>query len=355
MPIGRGLSSLIPPQKETSDGKAPSKNAVVSPQRDETRLDSQPRSSDSRIGNPAHSVSETLSHAPSHPPMDNDNYSPAASSRNAGGNIGPKKISDGDHIFQIEVDKIKPNPFQPRHEFNDEELGNLAQSIREFGIIQPLIVSKVSKETETGTDVEYQLIAGERRLRAAKLAGLERVPAIVKKVDANRIKLEMALIENLQRHNLNPVESAKAYSRLQDEFGLTQKEIGVRVGKSRETVANAMRLLNLPSYIQEALIQNKLNESQARTLLGIESVDEQKRIFENILSRGLTVRAAKSEAHKPEIVDPEAAYWQKRLEEGLGVPVKVMKRGGKGRVAINFYSDEEWHGVIEKLLGPGAE
>ena len=203
--------------------------------------------------------------------------------------------------------------------------------------------------------MEYQLIAGERRLRAAKLAGLERVPAIVKKVDANRIKLEMALIENLQRHNLNPVESAKAYSRLQDEFGLTQKEIGVRVGKSRETVANAMRLLNLPSYIQEALIQNKLNESQARTLLGIESVDEQKRIFENILSRGLTVRAAKSEAHKPEIVDPEAAYWQKRLEEGLGVPVKVMKRGGKGRVAINFYSDEEWHGVIEKLLGPGAE
>lgn len=145
MPIGRGLSSLIPPQKETSDGKAPSKNAVVSPQRDETRLDSQPRSSDSRIGNPARSVSETLSHAPSHPPMDNDNYSPAASSRNAGGNID-LKISDGDHIFQIEVDKIKPNPFQPRHEFNDEELGNLAQSIREFGIIQPLIVSKVSRK-----------------------------------------------------------------------------------------------------------------------------------------------------------------------------------------------------------------
>lgn len=258
-------------------------------------------------------------------------------------------------VFQIEAEKIKPNPYQPRHEFNDEGLEELAQSIREFGIIQPLVVSKIFKETETGTDVEYQLITGERRLRAAKLAGLERVPAIVKKVDGNRTKLEIALIENLQRHDLNPVEAAKAYSRLQDEFGLTQKEISMRVGKSREVVANTMRLLNLPSYIQEALIQNKLNESQARTFLGIESMEEQRRVFENILSKGLSVRAMKIEARKTEPADPELAYWQKRLEEGLGMPVKVSKHGGKGRVAIEFYSDEEWHGVLEKLLGPEME
>ncbi len=270
---------------------------------------------------------------------------------------GPaRKISTGDSIFQIEVEKIKPNPFQPRHEFNDEELEGLAQSIREFGIIQPLVISKIIRETETGTDVEYQLIAGERRLRAAKLAGLERVPAIVRKVDTNRTKLEMALIENLQRHDLNPIESAKAYSRLQDEFGLTQKEIAIRVGKSREVVANTMRLLNLPSYIQEALIENKLNESQARTLVGIQSIEEQRRVFENILSQKLSVRAVKAEMQKMEpTADPELAYWQKRLEEGLGMPIKIQKHGGKGRVAIEFYSDEEWHGVLEKLLGPELE
>jgi ParB family chromosome partitioning protein len=345
MPIGRGLSSLIPKKGGSEDDKTPSKDTIVSLQRDGARFDSQPRSSDPRIGNPARSVSL--------PAQAGKSFSSTIQPKHS---IGKEKsLPVHESIFHIEVEKIKPNPFQPRHEFNDEELADLAQSIREFGIIQPLIVSKVFTETEAGTDVEYQLIAGERRLRAAKLAGLERVPAIVRKVDANRTKLEMALIENLQRHNLNPIESAKAYSRLQDEFGLTQKEIAVRVGKSRETVANTMRLLNLPSYIQEALIENKLNESQARTLLGIESMDEQKRIFENILSRGLTVRAAKNEVQKTETVDPEAAYWQKRLEEGLGVPVKVLKRGGKGRVAIDFYSDEEWHGVLEKLLGPGAE
>ncbi|MGC9611159.1 MAG: ParB/RepB/Spo0J family partition protein, partial [Minisyncoccia bacterium] len=207
-------------------------------------------------------------------------------------------------------------------------------------------------ETETGTDVEYQLVVGERRLRAAKQVGLERVPVIIRKEDTNRTKLELALIENLQRHNLNPIESAKAYSRLQDEFGLTQKEIAIRVGKSREVVANTMRLLNLPSFAQEALIQNKLNESQARALLGVQNMEEQRRIFENIISQKLSVRAAKKETERIEIADPETIYWKKRLEEGLGAPIKIVKNGGKGRIAIEFYSDEEWHGVLQKLLGP---
>ncbi|MGC9603444.1 MAG: ParB/RepB/Spo0J family partition protein [Minisyncoccia bacterium] len=336
MPIGRGLSSLIPPKNNQQENYPPSNKPA-----DVFRTGA--------LGGEVSLVSGDSRTREPRAQGDADRWNRQTP--------GPaRKISGGDSIFQIEVDKIKPNPYQPRHEFNDEGLEELAQSIREFGIIQPLVVSKVVKETETGTDVEYQLIAGERRLRAAKLAGLERVPAIVRKVDANKDKLEMALIENLQRHNLNPIEAAKAYFRLQDEFGLTQKEISVRVGKSRETVANTMRLLNLPSYIQEALIQNRLNESQARTFLGIQNMEEQRRVFENILSKGLSVRAMKSEVRRTmEPADPELAYWQKRLEEGLGMPIKIQKHGGKGRVAIEFYSDEEWHGVLEKLLGPELE
>jgi ParB family chromosome partitioning protein len=334
MPIGRGLSSLIPPQKNKEIKEEEKFSFSKPPQAGEARLPARP------VGG-AH---EDLSRPSS--------FSTQKNIRRSG---NEQKRDSSESIFQIEVEKIKPNPLQPRHEFNEEGIEELAQSIREFGIIQPLVVSKIFKETETGTDVEYQLVVGERRLRAAKRVGLERVPVIVRKVDTNRIKLELALIENLQRHNLNPIESAKAYSRLQDEFGLTQKEISVRVGKSREAIANTMRLLNLPSYIQESLIQNKLNESQARALLGIQNLEEQRRIFENILSNKLSVRAAKSETQRAEPVDPETVYWQKRLEEGLGAPVKIIKHGGKGKVAIEFYSDEEWHGVLEKLLGPETE
>src|ERR1051325_3504330 len=201
----------------------------------------------------------------------------------------PKKHYNA--IYQIEIEKIKPNPFQPRRHFDEVSLQELAQSIREFGVIQPIVVSKIIKETERGTEVEYQLIAGERRLMASKLLGLERVPAIVKKVDEHRIKLELALIENVQRSDLNAIEEAKAYARLQDEFGLAQREIAARVGKSREVVANTLRLLNLPQNIQEAVRLGKINQSQARTLLGIENVEEQNRIFESLLTHRMSVRA----------------------------------------------------------------
>lgn len=335
MPIGRGLSSLIPPQKNKEE-KVSSPKTPWPDKPQPSGLDSTGAKTDFPVKGKTWAV-------PPAPQVERLRRHPEQESRAS------------ESIFQIEVDKIKPNPLQPRREFNEEGIEELAQSIREFGIIQPLVVSKIVTETPTGTDVEYQLIAGERRLRAAKIAGLERVPAIVKKVDTNRVKLEMALIENLQRHNLNPIEAGRAYARLQDEFGLTQKEIAVRVGKSREAIANTMRLLNLPSYIQEALIQNKMNESQARTLLGIENVEEQRRVFENILSQKLSVRAAKGEIKKTEAPDPEIVYWQKRLEEGLGAPVRIVKHGGKGKVAIEFFSDEEWHGVLEKLLGKELE
>ena len=256
-------------------------------------------------------------------------------------------------IYQLETEKIHPNPYQPRSEFSDEGLQELAQSIREFGILQPLVVSKVTKETDTGADVEYQLIAGERRLRAAKMIGLERVPAIVRQADGPRHKLEMALIENIQRQNLNPVEAARAYARLQDEFDLTQREIAARVGKSREAVANTLRLLNLPGAVQSALSEGKISESQARTLLGIANPEEQNRVFQNILAGKMTtVRAVKGEVEKTRVQDPDVSYWTKRFEDNLGSPVKVSKDGTKGKVVVEFNSEGEWQTLTEKLGGP---
>ncbi|MDD4931738.1 MAG: ParB/RepB/Spo0J family partition protein, partial [Candidatus Colwellbacteria bacterium] len=188
-----------------------------------------------------------------------------------------------DSVFQIEVERIFPNPHQPRRYFDEGALIDLANSIREFGIIQPLVVTKVIKETETGTEVTYQLIAGERRLMAAKKVGLRTVPAIVKQVSMDRERLELAIIENVQRENLNPLETARSYARLQDEFGLTQREIAIRMGKSRETIANTLRLLNLPTEIQEALQEGKINESHARILLQVGDISKQREMFNSIL------------------------------------------------------------------------
>jgi len=269
-------------------------------------------------------------------------------------NISRKeKIFSRESVFQIEVEKIKPNPYQPRRDFKEEELKDLAESIRAHGILQPLVISKIERETENGTEVEYQLIAGERRLMAAKMVGLERVPAIIRNIDDKRYKLELALIENIQRSNLNPLEAAKAYARLQEEFNLTQMEIAARVGKSRESVANTMRLLKLPLPIQEALAQGKINESQARTLLAITDLEEQDRVFKTLLSEKLTVRDLKERVVKPKVFsDSSEIYWQKQLEEKLGVSVRLVKNGPKGKIVIQFYSEKEWQNILEKLIGP---
>ncbi|MFA5870865.1 MAG: ParB/RepB/Spo0J family partition protein [Candidatus Paceibacterota bacterium] len=255
-------------------------------------------------------------------------------------------------IFQIEVEKIQPNSYQPRREFNTEELNELAQSIREFGVLQPLIVAKVIKEKDSGAEVEYQLIAGERRLRAAKLVGLPRVPAIVKQIDAGKVRLEIALIENIQRSNLNPMESARAYARLQEEFGATQREIAIRVGKSREAVANTMRLLNLPSEIQDALQTGRLTESHGRTLLGIANPIEQQRAFLALLEKKTTIREMNEKIGKKKILqpkNPEHSFWEKRLEEKFSAPTTIRAQGKGGEIAIKFYSREELEGILERL------
>jgi len=283
------------------------------------------------------------------PPFKNTNFQPHQKT---------KPITK-EAIFHIEVDKIKPNPHQPRRDFNEESLKELAASIREFGILQPLVVSKIEKEKEFGTEVEYQLIAGERRLMAAKMLGLERVPAIIRTVSQKSEQLAIAIIENLQRANLNPIETARAYAKLQDEFGLTQREIATQIGKSRETVANTLRLLNLPSEIQDALAKNQINESQARLLLTIDDPYQQQNLFKQLLTNNLSVRELRNRlrGHKQPsannqqqiIIDPEIHHLQEKLTELLGAKVKIEPSEKGGKIIITFYSPEEIQGIIDKL------
>ncbi|MFA4999161.1 MAG: ParB/RepB/Spo0J family partition protein [Parcubacteria group bacterium] len=263
-------------------------------------------------------------------------------------------------VFQIEVEKIFPNPHQPRKHFDEESLGELASSIREFGIIQPLVVTKVLKETENGTEVTYQLIAGERRLMAAKKVGLRTVPAVIKQVGLDRERLELAIIENVQRENLNPLEAARSFARLQDEFGLTQREIAARIGKSRETIANTLRLLNLPSEIQQALDEGKINESHARLLLQIEDISRQREMFQSILRSRPSVRELKATIRRAKTnpasysasrLNPELMSLQTRLEEHLGTKVEIDDEGNRGKITINYYSPEELNALIDRLSG----
>jgi ParB family chromosome partitioning protein len=225
-----------------------------------------------------------------------------------------------------------------------------------------LIVTKIEKESEDGTTVSYELIAGERRLMASKLVGLRTVPAIVRNIPLEREKLEMAVIENIQREDLNPIEEARAYSRLQDEFKLTQREIAARLGKSRELVANRMRLLNLPSEIQEAISSGKVNESQARLLLSVEEISRQRELFAELMHGSMTVRELKAKVSnvkpapvspidtEPTFPDPEMEWFKEQLEEFLGTEVDLTRKGGSGRISINFYSSEELNGILDKIL-----
>lgn len=270
-----------------------------------------------------------------------------------------------DHVFLIEVNKISPNPYQPRRDFNQEELQNLANSIREFGILQPLVVTKLEETTESGTNVSYQLIAGERRFRAAQLVGLERVPAVVKNVALDRERLELAIIENVQRANLNPIEAARAYNRLAEEFRLTQREIAQRMSKSREVVANAIRLLNLPAHMQQAVGDGRIGESQARMLLMIDDdPNAQQSLFDEVMSQNLSVRemknkidylrAAKKQAEQAAAApvaqaDPEAVSIKQQLEEALGLQVQVTRENGVGKITIPFSSPEELYTLLQKM------
>ena len=261
-------------------------------------------------------------------------------------------------VFEIPVDHIKPNPRQPRVHFDPEQLTELANSIRDHGIIQPLIVTK---DHITG---EYTLIAGERRLMAAREANLEKVPVILRE-SSDQERLELALIENLQREDLSPLETAHAYHQLAEDFGLTHEAIGKRVGKSRTSVTNTLRLLNLPPKVQQALTDGQISEGHARALLGLPTPQGQVAALQTILGHELNVRQTenlvrKLMGEKPTPPQkrkplPEIQALEERLRSRLGTKVS-LKHGAKGgSITIHYYSEEELDSLLQLLLGTSEE
>ncbi len=262
-------------------------------------------------------------------------------------------------IFFIELDKIRPNPLQPRKDFDEIKLGELAESIRQYGVLQPLVVVRLEKTTPTGVSTEYELIAGERRVRAARLAGLREIPVIIREEPAEKVKLEMALVENVQREDLSALDRAEAFKKLNQEFSLTHKEIGARIGKSREYVANSVRLLALPTEMQQALRDGHITEGHARPLLMLSGrPTEQKALFEDVLYRNLNVRQAEKisreiafeRSRKKEVLDPETKNIEEKLREALGTRVSIQRKGTGGRISIEFFSEEELRELLDKFM-----
>ena len=264
-----------------------------------------------------------------------------------------------DNIFYIEINKIRPNPNQPRRDFDKDGLRELAASIKKYGILQPLLVSKVEEETARGLDVSYELIAGERRLRAAKMASLSLVPAVVKdNFDESRLRLEASLVENLQREDLNPVEEAEAYARLAGEFNLSQKEIADKVAKSREVVANSIRMLNLPADIKEALRAGKITRTHARALLAFKDEPRQREMFKQILAGNFAVHELETAAREYRIakksaaqaVNPRFQELQQNLSKNLGAAVFIKSGASGGSIVIKFASLEELNKIAKTIL-----
>ncbi len=258
-------------------------------------------------------------------------------------------------LLEVAVGRIEANLRQPRTHFAEDALEELATSIREVGILQPLVVRHL-------TEGKYELIAGERRLRAAKLAGLEKVPVVVRAA-GEQTALEIALIENLQREDITAIESARAYRRLIDEFGMTQEGVSEKVGKSRVAIANTVRLLNLPSRIVEGVEKGLITEGHARALLGLPDEVAQLAVYDQVLAHGFTVKqierlateskaAARPAPPKPSpAMDPNWLDLQDRISTRLGTPAKLERvKGQSGRIVLDFYSEEDLTRIIE-LLG----
>lgn len=267
-------------------------------------------------------------------------------------------LTDAEDIVEIPLNQIKPNPFQPRISFNSTKLQELADSIKEHGVVQAVIVAPDEEEG-------YHLVAGERRCRAARIAGLTRIPALVRDLD-EKAMLEIALIENLQREDLNPIEEASAYRRLMDEFELTQEELGRRLGKSRSAIANTVRLLSLSKWVQEAIVRGELNTGQARPLLAITDPVRQEELARKIIEGKMTAREAEKLASKaggdkkrhrsktePEATDPLLKELQNGLQRHLGTKVKIYRRKSGGSIEISFYGDDDLERLVA-LLMPGG-
>ena len=255
-------------------------------------------------------------------------------------------------VMQLELARIVPNEFQPRKTFRDEALKELAASIKSKGVIQPVIVRK-------GADGGYQLVAGERRYRASLIAGLKNIPAIVKDVAPTEV-LELALIENIQREDLNPVETAEAYDRLIREFKLSQEEMAGRVGKDRSTVTNFLRLLTLPPDVKRDLAEGALSMGHAKAILSLESKQKQMGLRREIISRGLSVREAESLARRmkapgrvrvKKAASPQVSLLEDELKRKLGTKVHIRQKGKGGKIEIEYYSPDEFDRLLELLRG----
>lgn len=252
--------------------------------------------------------------------------------------------SKNQKLWEIPLSEIMTDKNQPRKVFDEEKLQELAESIKAHGILQPLIVNEKA-------DGGYTLVAGERRLRAAGLAGLVTVPVLVKSLP-DREKLEVALIENIQRADLNPIEEGFSYKRLIEEFGLTQQEVADKVGKSRPAVANTIRLLDLPEEIQTALVEGKVNSGQARALLSLPNVKEQLDMLASMLGQKITVRELeKRTSHKKtgKETDPNILFLEDKFRSALGTKVKIIPKGKGGTINITYYSSEELKKIMDKF------
>jgi ParB family chromosome partitioning protein len=260
-------------------------------------------------------------------------------------------------VIDVPLARVVPNPHQPRRHWDETSLQELAASIREHGVLQPVLVS----ETLDG----YQLIAGERRVRAARLAGLERIPALVRQL-AGRDQLELALVENVQRADLDPIEEALAYRQLIDDFALTQEAVAERVGKARTTVANTLRLLELHPDLQTAIGEGRISEGHGRALGGL-AVDGQAHVLGTVVSQGLSVRQTEelvrrlrepreraASAPAPRRLDAELERVEEDLRQRLGTKVSLARSRRGGRIVIEYYSDEELARLYERLIGGNA-
>ncbi|MEW6569580.1 MAG: ParB/RepB/Spo0J family partition protein [Nitrospirota bacterium] len=255
----------------------------------------------------------------------------------------------GDEVLHLDIERILPGEQQPRKTFKDDSLKELALSIREKGVIQPIIVSRVGDGT-------FRIITGERRWRAAALAGLKKIPAIVKSL-ASEDALEVALIENIQREDLNPVETAEAFNRLIVDFNLTQEELSGKIGKDRATIANYLRLLKLPEEVKILLYDGSLSMGHAKALLTIEGKANQVEAARKMVRKGLSVREAESLSKrfvKPRKIpreDPQISALQQKLIRSLGTKVRIIHKGKRGKIEIEYYSLEELDRLLEILLG----
>ncbi len=271
------------------------------------------------------------------------------------GALIPEKDSvvEKSSIMYLQTDQIKPNPFQPREDFDLSAIAELAQSIKEKGVIQPLLVRRKGDT--------YELIAGERRLRACKSLGLKEIPIIVKDVD-DRDSLEYALIENIQRESLNPIEEAHAYQHLIDKFQVTQEKIGEGLGKARATIANTLRLLKLPHEIQDEMKKGRISFAHGRALLEIEDENQQRRLTQEIISKGLSVRELENliKTHRPKGVrrkssysvrEPYVAAVEEDLQQLLSTKVRISKMKKRGHIFIEFYSQEDLERIISVIKG----